>query len=450
MQLISLYIKKYNHLEEFTIEFKEKLSVIIGINGSGKSSILEVLAQIFSAAYLNEKANFGFKLNYKLGTALVELSAKEGGEIIEMNGEDNINRQLLPNNVVVYYSGLSDKMEKLCKPHEDKQRDDFKNYNFSQRPLFYYRPENFKMFLLTLFAFQFGDTKDFLLKKIQLTSLNRFKIELKKPLNFKTEKTKSDKFWDLRGETRIFCDKLDEFSDNERIDKQSNNFIKYDFNSVEKLYAIRNFYSQEKQVFEFLDMLSYQGMLGELAIFVEKKGQILNSDTLSEGEKQVIAIRGINDLLINENTLLLFDEPDTYLHPSWQSKFMEEIIKYREKAQFVITSHSPNIISSLQKIQLNLLHTIDGKPVVKHVSINPYGKPVDQILIDFFGLKSLRNEAVTKVFEKLWQLIKNNNYKSDEFIKMFEQLEKEIGSDDDDLSTIRLEIARREKNEKNK
>ena len=59
MQLISLYIKKYNHLEDFTIEFKQKLSVIIGVNGSGKSSILEVLATIFSDAYLENKANLG-------------------------------------------------------------------------------------------------------------------------------------------------------------------------------------------------------------------------------------------------------------------------------------------------------------------------------------------------------------------------------------------------------
>lgn len=445
MQLISLYIKKYNHLEEFTIEFKQKISVIIGVNGSGKSSILEVLAQVFSAAYLNEKAPLGFKLVYQLGVSTVELSAENIGTTIKMNGNETISKHLLPENVVIYYSGLSDKMEKLCKPHEENQRKDFKKEKFSQRPFFYYRPENFKMFLLTLFAYEFGNTKDFLLKKIQLTGLNRFNIEINKSTELKG---RVDDFWGLAGESRKFCDTLDEFSDSKIVDKRDN-FIQYAFNSAKKLYAIKGF-DEEKRIFELLDMLAYQGMLGDLTLFVEKKGQILSSDALSEGEKQIIAIRGINDLLINENTLLLFDEPDTYLHPSWQGQFMEEIIKYSENAQFVITTHSPNIISSLQKVQLNLLHTIDGKPVVKHVSSNPYGKTVDQILIDFFGLRSLRNEPVTKAFEKLWQLIKNNNYKSEEFIKIFEQLEQQIGSDDNDLLTIRLEIARKENNEKNK
>jgi predicted ATP-binding protein involved in virulence len=446
MQLISLYIKKYNHLEDFTIEFKEKLSVIIGVNGSGKSSVLEVLAQIFSAAYLKDKASFGFKLTYKLGNTLVELSAEDNGETIKMNGENAIDNNFLPNNVVVYYSGLSDKMEKLCKPHEENQRKDFKVNKFSQRPFFYYRPENFKMFLLTLFAYEFGSTKNFLLKKIQLSGLNKFNIQVNKSSELQG---KSDDFWGLFGKIREFCDKLDEFSDNKITDKRGDSFIKYDFNSIRNLYAIKG-YSEEKQIFEYLDMLAYIGMLGELNLFVEKQGQILSSDALSEGEKQIIAIRGINDLLINENTLLLFDEPDTYLHPSWQGQFMEEIIKYSANAQFVINSHSPNIISSLQKMQLNLMHTIDGKPVVKHVFINPYGKPVDQILIDFFGLKGLRNEPVMNAFEELWKLIKNNNYKSDEFKAIFRKLESEIGVDDNDLMTIRLEIARKEKNEKNK
>jgi predicted ATPase len=356
MQLISLYIKKYNHLEEFTIEFKQKLSVIIGVNGSGKSSILEVLAQIFSAAYLNKKTEFSFKLTYELSDfTIVELSAATDF-VIKMNHNNKIDHALLPSNIVVYYSGLSDKMEKLCKPHEDKQRTDFKEDNFTQRPFFYYRPENFKMFLLALFAFEFGDTKDFLLKKIQLTGLNRFNIDISKP-NFKKITAKSDEFWGLGGVNRDFCDRLDEFSDDKVTDKPSDNFVKYAFNSINNLYALRDYFDGEKQIFERLDMLAYEGMLGELTILLEKQGQILNSDALSEGEKQIIAIRGINDLLINENTLLLFDEPDTYLHPSWQSKFWEGINEHihLNNAQFIVTTHSPVLLTNLTNGEVHFL-----------------------------------------------------------------------------------------------
>jgi len=60
MQLKHLYIKDYKILKDFHIDFpydfKKYVSVFIGANGSGKSTILEAIAQIFSSVYLNEKA----------------------------------------------------------------------------------------------------------------------------------------------------------------------------------------------------------------------------------------------------------------------------------------------------------------------------------------------------------------------------------------------------------
>src|SRR5579872_1801451 len=66
MQVTSLYIDSYKLLKEFRINFHKDVSILIGINGSGKSTILECIAQIFSDAFLKEKSKFGFKLEYEL------------------------------------------------------------------------------------------------------------------------------------------------------------------------------------------------------------------------------------------------------------------------------------------------------------------------------------------------------------------------------------------------
>ena len=63
MQINSLYINDYKLLKDFTIKFSKDVSILIGINGSGKSSILECVAQIFSDAYLQENPNLGLNLN---------------------------------------------------------------------------------------------------------------------------------------------------------------------------------------------------------------------------------------------------------------------------------------------------------------------------------------------------------------------------------------------------
>ena len=47
MRLKSLHIKDYGILKDFDIDFQNNLSVLIGENGSGKSSIIECIAYIF-------------------------------------------------------------------------------------------------------------------------------------------------------------------------------------------------------------------------------------------------------------------------------------------------------------------------------------------------------------------------------------------------------------------
>lgn len=73
MKLKSLYIKDYNILQDFSIDFTSNLSVLIGENGSGKSSIIECLAYIFGHLHkyfvLEDKtAEFinGYKISYSL------------------------------------------------------------------------------------------------------------------------------------------------------------------------------------------------------------------------------------------------------------------------------------------------------------------------------------------------------------------------------------------------
>lgn len=94
---------------------------------------------------------------------------------------------------------------------------------------------------------------------------------------------------------------------------------------------------------------------------------------------------GLAELWSVENSLLLFDEPDTFLHPKWQAKFIPNILKRKIDNQIIITTHSPSIISDLHKQQLIILN--NGKLVEK--AFNPFGKPVNEILIDFFAVEGL-------------------------------------------------------------
>ena len=64
---------------------------------------------------------------------------------------------------------------------------------------------------------------------------------------------------------------------------------------------------------------------------------------------------GIIELLlknssINEDTLLIIDEPEVHLHPSWQVKFAELLVLISKNinVQILLSSHSPYFIEALQ------------------------------------------------------------------------------------------------------
>jgi predicted ATPase len=453
MQILSLYIDRYNHLENFTINFKKPISVIIGANGSGKSSILEILAKIFSAAFLNEKSPLGFELLYSVThenkeertsttsdfqTHIVRLSSTGKEEPIKMDtgvlpdgfiisdlkeGKVQLTEQdksallrFLPSNVVIYYSGLSDHMEKLCSKHEKIQKDEFfKGNALAKRPMFYYRPENFKMLILALLSFEFGDTKEFVFEKLNITELSSFSIKVKKPDAKWAKGKKAKDVWGAYGVMKNFVAVLEQFAENTII-ADDDNSIKFSFPNMERLYSIKNHFGEEKRLFELLDMALYEEMLDEISISLNKgnlqtnsiqqEGEIpLNTEALSEGEQQIIAIKGINEILIQENTLLLFDEPDTYLHPVWQSSFISEIEQYSENAQFIITTHSPQMINNFKEGELHILRKGE---LIEH-SNDFYGRDINSILESYMGAEIRPDETQTTI-DEISNLISEKKY----------------------------------------
>lgn len=135
---------------------------------------------------------------------------------------------------------------------------------------------------------------------------------------------------------------------------------------------------------------------------IEKEGHEINFERLSDGEKCYITLvldiarrlslqnDGSKPILDGEQ-LILIDEVDLHLHPSWQLSVVSNLQRKFPHCQFFITSHSPLVLSSLgADSQLVVLH--DGHRL--ELSDIPYGDNGDYILKRFFGLESVRNPEV--------------------------------------------------------
>ena len=72
--------------------------------------------------------------------------------------------------------------------------------------------------------------------------------------------------------------------------------------------------------------------------------EILNFPQLSSGERQVIYILLKVAIANKNNALILMDEPEISLHLSWQEKLLTQIREINPNSQIIIVTHSPAIV----------------------------------------------------------------------------------------------------------
>lgn len=101
--------------------------------------------------------------------------------------------------------------------------------------------------------------------------------------------------------------------------------------------------------------------------------------------------------------VVLLDEIDLHLHPSWQQDVIDRVSEALPKLQFIVTSHSPLIVGGVRRASLRVLHVGDNGAVsVGLPSEETYGRTADQILLsDAFGLKQVRPAAFVAELEKV-------------------------------------------------
>ncbi len=110
MRLQKLKINtRFKNLEDFEIDFsnKEGITVLIGNNGSGKSTILEAISSVFAGLYNNRRnPSFEYELSFTKDTYNVEVKFKGVSYETKVNGAvTSLRPEHLPNPLIASYSG---------------------------------------------------------------------------------------------------------------------------------------------------------------------------------------------------------------------------------------------------------------------------------------------------------------------------------------------------------
>jgi predicted ATP-binding protein involved in virulence len=155
-----------------------------------------------------------------------------------------------------------------------------------------------------------------------------------------------------------------------------------------------------------------------LRMEVQKNGQFLTVNQLSDGEKCLIAMIGdlarrmaianpTRDNPLEGSGIILIDEIDLHLHPKWQRNVVPKLVEVFPNCQFILSTHSPHVINHVQPENLFFLDKSSDGIVATRPS-KSYGNNADRILEDLMGLETTRPDDIFQELREIYELISQN------------------------------------------
>ncbi|KAM3091557.1 AAA family ATPase [Phormidesmis sp. 146-35] len=411
MKVKSLTLRSFRGIDNLTLNFDPKVTVLIGNNGVGKSGILDCLAMLLSQIAaksfynpvslfddndINERANQTINKititlrNYGDVTwSEVQFRAKEEEvgspetseqtELIELNKKIFAHELEVSNSSTVYYPSLR---EVVASNLEEVQRN------------------------IPLLSSHWDQIFN---KKADFQELFRW---------FK-------KLEDLENELRLNDDST---------------------------YRDRQLEAVRKAIPEFLPGFSnLRVRRSPLRMTVQKQGQELIINQLSDGEKCLLAMvgdlarrlaianPGLPDPLQGEGVVLI-DEIELHLHPKWQREIIPALVRTFPNCQFIVTTHSPQILSHVKPDQIYSLESTPEGIRAIHPKYS-YGRNSGSLLEDLMDV-SARPQEIQNKLQELFRLISGDDI--DKAKQKYEELVQEIRADDEELVRAQASIRRKE------
>lgn len=184
-----------------------------------------------------------------------------------------------------------------------------------------------------------------------------------------------------------------------------------------------------------------------LHMSIDKNNETLDVAQLSQGEKSLMALIGdiarrlavMNPSLDNPlmgDGIVLIDEVDMHLHPKWQRSLVKSLMSTFPKCQFVLTTHSPLVISDSKNV-LTYMMCADGAKQLPPL----YGEDANTVLLDIMDT-DVRNADINIKINDLLDAIHSRNLNDARIL--LKALEEELPASNMELAKARLMLRKQE------
>ena len=139
------------------------------------------------------------------------------------------------------------------------------------------------------------------------------------------------------------------------------------------------------------------------------------------------------EVLSKGDGVVLIDEVDLHLHPAWQQKVIDNLMNIFPKVQFIVSTHAPAIIGSVKTDKLRILRNKEVCMTANQV----YGKDVNSVMKEIMGVND-RPDQFVELFEKFYRLLSEKKY--DEAGAVLDKLDEDRGYHDPEIAKCRIKL----------
>lgn len=452
MKIKRLWVSQNRCLNNFEIEFDTSdfgtSTILIGANGTGKTTLIETVLEIVCSFdtlgnEMEPKYDYDFEYEFRRCNILITKRKQNYELMVEgvlfSNGDlkkikDDIQTQkvaIFPQRVMALYSGRNKKIRQFCDSsdgfalfsinyihhffHNDLE--DVELFRKSNQMVMkskynYFSDDIVPILLISILGSPYSKAKKYLLELCNFRSINsvRIQVDLKHLKDFKDKTNKQASLMD------IFYILVDVF-DNNFTDLLKNslsslmldtalfhikNIQQFNFDTV----GLFNFFALLKKYFKAqIDVTVYYGTTN------------ISYNDISEGQMQLIKILGMMGICKDEDCLVLIDEPDAHMNPNWKQKIyyiIEDLLKDASFTHALIATHEPLVINGVEKEKIRIFYKKelydDGAISYTADVIQPnediIGLGIDGILqSEYFGLESVLDANTKEKMEYKYSLL---------------------------------------------
>lgn len=422
MRIESIKLKNFRCFENLEIAFHPQLTVIVGKNASGKSTVLEaaaIAAGSFSCFY--NSSNYGIKRTD------AHLITNQLGSMID-------NQQLFP--VSISASAIIDEKRVTWTRQLSESRS-------SEKPTNGLAKELLEVTQAYRNRMAHGDT-ELILPMIAYYDTGRL---------WKQPTKKSETTATLFSRTNGYIDSLGGAVDNKLLMTW---FMQMSMKKLQNLEstpeydavcdAIRKCVRLLMNTKDTVDV-AYTYDIQDICIYYQESNHTIKMplSRMSDGYKCTIHLIAdiayrmaqlnpqLRDNVLNAPGVVIIDEIDLHLHPEWQKRILGDLTSIFPNIQFIVSTHASSVISSVRSENLVILENNNVSTPVGEV----YGKDSNTIHSGVMG-STERPDHVKNLFSIFYDALKNNDIEKAKSV--ITEIEKLIGTNDPELAACHTKL----------